>query len=180
MRQFILILFLAASLQAADVTIAGTLVHPNGAKANCTITILGPSGMGTTGPDGQTITPGRFVYTVTNGVYSFKLASNIGMVPSGTSYRAQYQCRDGQAAYNETWVVPATGPVTIDQIRVNIIPAPNVKFNMSQLRTTGVANGVYCVVITGDAVSLTTCSGGNLFDLSAGLFDSATGLFDSH
>lgn len=181
--KLLLFLLLATSLYAADVVVTGILYHPNGTKANCTLTINGPSGIGTTSSTGHTITPGRFVYNVLNGAYTFVLTSNIGMTPSGTSYRTQYQCRDGQASYNETWVVPATGPVTIDQIRVATTPAPNVKFNISQLNSESLPNGTYCVLITNGVPSFVTCTttpGGLLFDAASGLFDSASGLFDSH
>lgn len=66
--------------------------------------------------------------TVPAGNVNLSLAPNAGATPAGTSYRAQYFLANG-ASYTETWVVPATGPVEINDVRVSVVPSPTVTFN---------------------------------------------------
>jgi hypothetical protein len=77
---------------------------------------------------GVTIDGGTISYTITNGAINLSLTPNIGATPTGTSYRAQYFLTSG-ASYRETWVVPASGPATIAQVRVTVPPSPTVTIN---------------------------------------------------
>ena len=61
---------------------------------------------------GVTIDAGTVPYTITNGTVNVSLTPNIGATPAGTRYRVRYFLTNG-ASYEENWVVPTAGPVTI-------------------------------------------------------------------
>ena len=110
--------------------IADTLYNADGSKASGRILI---SGTAFKAVSGETITGGgTLTYTVIDGVVNLSLTPNLGATPAGTSYRARYELANG-ARYTETWVVPATGPVKISDIRVPVAPSPTVLFDASQL-----------------------------------------------
>ena len=116
--------------------------------------------------DGFTVAPGRFSYTVTNGVVNLNLFPNTGGTPSGTSYRVDYYLTSG--AGREYWVVPATGPVTIGDIRVSVAPA--VAVGIGQL-SAGSANQLFKTNTGGSAVehaALTTGTAGTNFNVAFG------------
>ena len=90
---------------------------------------------------GVTVAGGTKTYTVTAGAISLTLTPNTGATPAGTSYKARYYLTNG-ASYTETWVIPASGPVTINAIRVSIVPSPTVLFNpLTQLYKSGILQG---------------------------------------
>ena len=118
--------------------------------------------------DGFTVAPGRLSYTVTNGVVNLSLFPNAGGTPSGTSYRVDYYLTSG--AGREYWVVPATGPVTIGDIRVSVAPSPAVAVGISQLPT-GSTNQLFKTNTAGSAVehaALTTGTAGTDFNVAFG------------
>ena len=81
---------------------------------------------------GITIDGGTINYTIIAGVINLNLTPNIGAAPAGTSYRARYTLANG-ATYTETWVVPASGPVTIAAIRSLTPPTPNIMVASTQI-----------------------------------------------
>ncbi len=118
--------------------------------------------------DGFTVAPGRLSYTVTNGVVNLSLFPNAGGTPSGTSYRVDYYLTSG--AGREYWVVPATGPVTIGDIRVSVAPSPAVAVGISQLPM-GSANQLFKTNTAGSVVehaALTTGTTGTDFNVAFG------------
>lgn len=121
------------------VTITDTLKNADGTNAAGRLLI---SWDPFTAASGETIDGGTIIYTITSGVVGISLAPNIGATPAGTSYRAQYYLTN-RASYRETWVIPATGPVTIAAIRVSIVPSPTVTFNAATQLTgiVPIANG---------------------------------------
>ncbi|MGH9785774.1 MAG: hypothetical protein ACRD88_16500, partial [Terriglobia bacterium] len=104
------------------VQVLDTLYNADGTKATGRLVISwDPFTSGSTTVDGGTLTYAIPSTGVNQGVVNVSLYPNAGATPAGTSYRAQYFLANG-ASYFETWVVPATGPVTIGAIRV--LPAP--------------------------------------------------------
>src|SRR5581483_9924346 len=120
------LLLSAASIQAQTMTqISDTLKNADGSNASGRIVVTWQPFKAASG---ETIDGGNLTYTVTNGVVNLSLAPNAGATPAGTSYRARYFLTNG-ASYTETWVVPATGPVKIADIRTSTVPSPAVLFN---------------------------------------------------
>ena len=118
---------------------------------------------------GFTVAPGRFSYTVTNGVVNLNLFPNAGAAPSGTSYRVNYYLTSG--AGREYWVVPATGPVTIGDIRVSVAPSPALAVGVGQLPA-GSPNQLFKTNTAGSAVeqaTLTTGTAGTDFNVAFGV-----------
>jgi hypothetical protein len=115
------------------VNLNDTLYNADGTKASGRLVISwDPFTSG-----GVTVDGGTLVYTipatgVNQGVVNVSLYPNLGASPAGTSYRAQYFLANG-ASYYETWVVPATGPVTIANVRVSTPPTPITTINPSQV-----------------------------------------------
>ena len=121
--------------------------------------------------DGFTVAPGRLSYTVTNGVVNLSLFPNAGGTPSGTSYRVDYYLTSG--AGREYWVVPATGPVTIGDIRVSVAPSPAVAVGIGQLPA-GSANQLFKTNTGGGGGHTITVNGSALASSTAADFDDAT------
>jgi len=116
------------------VQIADTLYNADGSTANGRMVI---SWDPFTTSDNATIDGGTISYTIpASGVDAGKidvsLAPNIGAIPSGTSYRVRYYLANG-ASYLENWVVPASGPATIAQVRTLTTPIPIPTVNLSQV-----------------------------------------------
>ena len=121
---------LRAQSPPALVQVLDTLKNADGTKASGRLVI---SWDPFTTSDNATIDGGTLTYTIlatgaSAGVVNLSLAPNAGASPAGTSYRARYYLANG-ASYTETWVVPATGPKTIADVRVSIVPSPTVTFN---------------------------------------------------
>jgi len=114
--------FVVSASAQTLVNVNDTLYNADGTKASGRIVISwDPFTAGSTTVDGGTLT-----YTIPSsgvnwGVVNVSLYPNVGASPAGTSYRAQYFLAN-RASYSETWVVPASGPVTIAAVRT--LPAP--------------------------------------------------------
>lgn len=120
------------------VTIQDTLKNADGTNAAGRI-VISWSPFTTAG--NVTIDGGAKTYTVTAGAISITLTPNVGATPTGTSYRAQYFLSNG-AQYTETWIVPASGPVTISDIRSSTVPTPTITFNpTTQLFSSSIVRG---------------------------------------
>ena len=135
---------LVPAFAQTPVQVLDTLYNADGTKASGRIVIswdpFTPAG------GGATVDGGNKTYTIpatgaSAGVVNVSLYSNVGATPSGTSYRARYFLANG-ANYTETWVVPATGPVTIAAVRVSVVPSPTITFNpTTQLYNSAGAQG---------------------------------------
>lgn len=116
------------------VQVSDTLYNADGTKASGRMII---SWDPFTTADDTTIDGGTFSYTIpASGVDAGKvdvsLAPNVGATPAGTSYRVRYYLANG-ASYTESWVVPASGPATIAQVRTLTTPIPIPTVNASQI-----------------------------------------------
>lgn len=112
----------------ALVTISDTLRNADNSLASGRLEITWPAFKTA---DGFTVAGGRKNQTVTSGVVNLQLFPNAGATPAGTSYTVDYYLTSG--AGREYWVVPATGPVTIANVRVTVAPLPSIVVNQSQL-----------------------------------------------
>ncbi|MBI3933486.1 MAG: hypothetical protein HY316_02260 [Acidobacteria bacterium] len=120
----------------ALVQVSDTLYNADGSTASGRIVISWDPF--TTG-DNATIDGGTLSYTipasgVDAGTVDVSLAPNAGASPAGTSYRVRYYLANG-ASYTETWVVPASGPVAIREVRVTVPPTPSITINGSSQLT---------------------------------------------
>ena len=128
-------LFTPLALPAQVLTqISDTLYNADGTTASGRMVI---SWEPFTTADSVTIDGGTLSYTipasgVDSGEVNVSLAPNAGGTPAGTSYRVRYYLVNG-ASYAETWVVPASGPVTIGDIRSLSPPAPGVLVSAGQI-----------------------------------------------
>lgn len=110
-------------------TVTDTIHNADSSLASCKLEIIWPAMIT---PDNVTITAGRLTTaTSTAGVITVSLAPNIGSTPTGTSYQVNFRCT--AATYTERWVIPATGPRTIAEVRVSPVPVPLVILGQHQL-----------------------------------------------
>ncbi|HEX5413631.1 MAG TPA: hypothetical protein VFZ27_17425, partial [Terriglobia bacterium] len=125
--------FLLAGSAAAQVetTVADTVHAPDGSLPSGQIVISATSTF--TAADGTVVFQGTVATaTVTSGAFSVGLVPNAGSSPAGTSYLATYKLA-GVAYKNETWVVPASGPVTLADVRSATLSSPSALVTASQL-----------------------------------------------
>ncbi len=154
------VLGVSAAQSQTLVTITDTLKNADGTNAAGRVVI---SWDPFTAASGETVDGGTIPYTITNGVVNLSLAPNIGATPAGTSYRAQYYLTN-RASYGETWVVPATGPVTIAAIRVTTVPSPTVTFNAAlQLTNFDMSTQTFTRPVKLGTTLPATCTLGDLF-----------------
>lgn len=114
----------------ALVTVQDTLYAPNGSTLSGTVYVTNPTTF--TSPDGKPVPAfSNIATTVTNGVLSVALVPNVGATPIGTFYKVRYALTNGVS--NETWVVPASGPVNLAVVRTNSAPNPNQVFQFTQI-----------------------------------------------
>ena len=121
----------------AAVSITDTLTRPDGTTFTGRLVI---DNQQMTSAEGVTIVRAQRTVIVTNGVLSISLEANTGATPAGTSYTVRYLGDDG-VNYEEFWVVPATGPVEVNEIRVATIPTPAIEILLTQLAQGGATTG---------------------------------------
>ena len=124
----------APSGRSQTVPVLDTLYNADGTTASGRIVI---SWNPFTAADGTTVDGGTLTYTIpatggSAGVVSLSLYPNAGASPAGTSYAARYFLANG-AQYTETWVVPASGPATVADVRVLNAPVPGSAIPISTL-----------------------------------------------
>ena len=127
-------LCLGGPAAAQTVQVLDTLYNADGSTASGRIVI---SWSPFTAGDGTTVDGGTLAYTIpatggSAGVVNVSLYPNVGASPAGTSYAARHFLANG-AQYTETWVVPASGPATIADVRVLNAPAPGSAIPISTL-----------------------------------------------
>jgi hypothetical protein len=127
---FLLSLVLASSLSAALTTVEQTIKNPDGATFNGHLEIK--LNEICTEAGGSLIYPETKVVAVSAGAFTVQLYPNTTCTPSGTSYFVKYVSR-GQITKMETWVVGVTTPTTIDAVRTDTVPSPDVGVAISQL-----------------------------------------------
>ena len=113
---------------AAPVTVLvqGTLFNADGTKPSGTLTVLSRP---FTAADGAAVIGASKVYPFAAGVVSISLIPNAGSTPAGSCYEVTIRSTDTGVTLNETWVVPASGPATLAQVRdpTKTIPCPSVQ-----------------------------------------------------
>ncbi len=119
-RLFYLVLAVAVMvlrLQAqgpATTTISDTVYRADGNPAGGVLLISWPA---FTTSGGQTVAAGKTSATLgSGGALSVALVPNTGATPTETLYTVVYQLDDGTAK-TEYWLVPATSPATVAQVR---------------------------------------------------------------
>ncbi len=83
---------------------------------------------------------GQFNHTFSGGALSLVLYPNAGATPAGTSYTARFSFDNGSTT-TEFWVVPASSPSTLGDIRVSSPPTPSTSVNLTQLTQGGATDG---------------------------------------
>lgn len=108
----------------ARTTISDQLAKPDGSPDTGTITIT--SNQTFTTPDNFVIPIGqRVVITLIAGSFSVSLVPNLGAVPTGTSYTADYATATKR--FTETWIVPVSGtPIKLLAVRALDPPTPSI------------------------------------------------------
>jgi hypothetical protein len=145
---------LAVALQAAPVTVSGTVVDGNGEPATGRVLISWPSFVSA---DGSFVAAGTKTVSFTGGALSLALEPNVGATPSGTSYTLRFSGAVMMAT--EYWVVPASGPATIAEVRTSIPPTPSATINLAALSTVGGSEG-QVIRLVGGVPTWATMSGG--------------------
>ncbi len=140
---------------SGQVTINDTLFNTDGSLAQGTITVSWTPTF--VSVDGHTNQASCFKYNVINGVLSIALEPNVGSVPSGTFYTAQYAIYGGPTRYTEDWVVPAIGPTNLAGVRTTPAPTTSFVIALSQLSTAGASPG-QCPTFNGTSVVWGACS----------------------
>jgi len=131
---FLCFLCFSRPAAAQTVPILDTLYNADGSTASGRIVI---SWEPFTAADMTTVDGGTLTYTipaagVNAGVVDIPLYANAGATPAGTSYAARYFLANG-AQYTETWIIPASGPATVADVRVLNAPAPGAAIPISAL-----------------------------------------------
>lgn len=155
-----LAIFLWGAALAAQTVITDTVRKPDGTVFQGNVSIQSPELTW----NNQTYARATLRYNITqNGILSVSLVPNVGALPEGTSYRVQYEGRDG-SRYVEWWVVPSSAsPLLIHQVRRGSSPAwPTT--NIAPFQISG-ARGFPGKVL---------CSDGDIFTLCSGLTDPTT------
>jgi len=102
-------------------TVTDVVYRADGTPAAGTLLISWPA-FGTA--DGKPVAAGSMSVPIgANGNVSVSLAPNEGANPAGTYYKVVLKLSDGTTS-TEYWTVPAQGPVTIAQIRSQLVPQP--------------------------------------------------------
>ncbi len=109
-------LTLSVKLQAqgpALTTISDTVYRADGSAAAGTVLIAWPSFQTA---EGDGVAAGNLAVTIGPlGAFTAQLVPNVGATPAGTYYVVVFQLDDGTVR-TEYWAVPATSPVTIDEV----------------------------------------------------------------
>lgn len=121
--QFVLAGFLALALHAqtvATTTVQGGIYQADGTPVSGTLQLSWPA---FTTAAGQAVAAGRLSVPIApDGTFSVSLAPNIGATPAGLFYTAVYHLNTGTTS-TEYWIVPATSPATLAQVRAQVMPA---------------------------------------------------------
>ncbi|HEY6445170.1 MAG TPA: hypothetical protein VIY53_01820 [Acidobacteriaceae bacterium] len=109
-----------AAAQVSTTTVEGTVYLANGVPGSGTLQISWPA---FTTANNQAVAAGMLNVTVgANGFVNVNLTPNLGAMPAGLFYTAVYHMSDGTTS-TEYWVVPASSPATIGQVRTQVMPA---------------------------------------------------------
>lgn len=131
-RLAVLALFCASVALAAPalVTVSQNLLRADGSAYAGFVSI---SWQSFTSSDGYQIPAGTKQVTLgAAGLLSTTLVPNVGATPTGTRYTVQYRLDNGQPR-TVSWVVPASGPVTVTAIESTALVPPTSVVALSQL-----------------------------------------------
>lgn len=158
MRKVFCMLLLAAPGWAALTTVTQSVKAPDGTPASGTvyIRISAACNSGSDYIGDKTLT-----VKFTNGAFSAHLVPNDTCDPAGTSYSVSWQLTGGKT-WPETWVVPTSvTPVTVDAVRVEVPPVPELKFLLAQLDLGAVDPAkTYCLQVPAGTTQAAECSTG--------------------
>ncbi len=103
----------------ATTTVSDVVYRADGSAAGGTLLISWPA---FNTADGNPVAAGSMSLQIgSSGRVSLALAPNVGASPAGTYYKVVLKLADGTTS-TEYWVVPQQGPVTITQIRSQVVP----------------------------------------------------------
>lgn len=118
------------------VTVSQTIYRADGAPARGTVSISWQS-FDTAG--GEHVQAGTKQVNLTSaGLLSVALAPNVGATPAGTRFTVKYNLDLG-SPQTVSWIVPASGPVTVSSIQSTTLVGPSSIIALSQIG--GVTNG---------------------------------------
>lgn len=159
MRKLFCSLLLAVPGWASLSTVTQSVKAPDGTLANgavyIRITAACNSGSDYIGDKTLTV---KF----TSGAFAVRLVPNDTCTPAGTSYSVSWQLTGGKT-WSETWVVPTSAtPLTVDEVRVEVPPVPEVKFRLAQLDLGAVDPAkTYCLQAPSGTTQAAECSAGS-------------------
>src|SRR5580704_12141438 len=139
-RLFLLVLLTAAVTKGQSLpltTIGGTVYRADGSAAQGTLLISWPE---FTTSGAQAVAAGTDSVTLgAGGALSVALVANVNATPPNTVYTVVYQLDDGTVK-TEYWIVPATSPATLAQVRTTLGASENAAvFATQQFVTSAVA-----------------------------------------
>lgn len=138
---------LSAPLMAAPtlVTVTQTLFRADGTTAKGSVYVTWQS---FTTAAGEQIPAGTKEVRLTSaGLLSVGLVPNLGSSPTGTRYLVTYRLDQGEPR-NVSWIVPASGPVTVSAIESSTLTTPSSVISLTQLNAGGATNG-QCMIYNG-------------------------------
>lgn len=109
----------------------------------------------------QVLAGSKTVLLSATGLLSVQLVANVGASPAGTAYRVAWTLDLG-SPQNVSWIVPASGPVTVAAIQSTTIPQPSSVVALTQLSSGGATNG-QCLIYnstSGTWGPSSSCGGG--------------------
>lgn len=159
MKELLCFLLLAAPGWASLTTVGQSVKAPDGtlASGSVYIRISAACNAGSDYIGDKTLTV-KFA----NGAFVVRLVPNDTCDPAGTSYSVSWQLTGGKT-WSETWVVPTSAtPLTVDQVRVEVPPVPEVKFRLAQLDLGTVDPAkLYCLQAPSGTTKAAECSAGS-------------------
>lgn len=158
MKKLFCMLLLAAPVWASLTTITQSVKAPDGTLVNGTVYIRITAAC-SSGSD--YISDKTLAVKFASGAFSVRLVPNDTCDPAGTSYSVSWQVTGGKT-WPETWFVPTSAtPVTVDAVRVEVPPTPEVKFHLAQLDLGTVdPTRTYCLQAPAGTTQLAECSPG--------------------
>jgi hypothetical protein len=159
MRRLLCTLLLAAPGWASLTTVTQSVKAPDGTPASGTVYIRITAACNS---GGDYIGDKTLTVKFTGGAFAVRLVPNDTCNPAGSSYSVSWQLTGGKT-WSETWVVPtSTASVSVDAVRVEVVPAREVKLRLAQLDLGTVdPTKTYCLQAPVGITQATQCGAGS-------------------
>ena len=111
--------------------------------------------------DGVRVEMQSNTFSIVNGAVTIPLEPNDTASPANSAYNAVYLL-NGSIRRTETWVVPTSStPLRISSVVQAVAPPSTAAVQWGQMNAAGLADGMYCVTVVSQRVSLLPCAGGS-------------------